>query len=660
MKKRKKIITVLIASALTLSSVTTLVYAEDVIVSNEKNNQEEEREKENIEKNDEVALEKAESELSENVEEKQNQGAKYNQSEKTLENDSNSQQRDVEVVASGQNGTGFTWTLYEDGLLTFGGGTWSGGYPGWWSSHRTKIKTVKITDDIDVSPTNSYGFSHMFSGCTNLVSIEGLEHLATQNSTAFYGMFYNCESLQTIDLSSFNTSNSVEFTRMFAGCSNLENLDVSQFDTNKALYLNEMFNYCRKLTEIDVSSFDTSKVTTFSRMFSGCTSLLTLDVTNFDTGNCTDFSQMFTGLSKIDNLDLTNFNTAKAENMSFMFQNMFAVANLDLSSFKTDKVTNMEYMFAGMKSLTELNVANFNVENVKNFNACFSDLTSIEKLDLSNFVTTNIGARNAEYVFRNLTNLKELNIENWVLSENEAAYKFFENTLPEKMTIGQNFRFTTSMYLSEVPSGSTWVNKSDSIIFSSDNLLNFHNSRGLTDTYRIEKLYTLKFDTMGGTSIQSQQNIYGKTWNIPEVPEKNGFIFDYWSTDKEGNEPFNFSSTINESITLYAQYSPAYIVNIPATVNLNEENKVAVSAENFQEDKQLIVSTSDTLILKNTHDSTILLQKNITNENSLEEGKILEINGVGKSKNTLTIQESTEKEAAGKYKGVLDFIIDFN
>lgn len=656
---KKKIITILITSALSLSSVTPLVYAENLIVSDEKSDQEEEREKEDIEKSDEVTLEKTESELSEKVEEKQNQDAEYNQSEKTLENDSNSQQRDVEVVASGQNGTGFTWTLYEDGLLTLGGGTWLGGYPGWWSSYRSKIKTVKIIDDVDTLLTNQYGYAYMFTDCVNLVSVEGLEHLSTQNSTSFSSMFNNCESLQTVDLTSFDTSNSVSFSKMFYGCSSLENVDVSQFDTSKALYFDNMFAFCRKITELDVSHFNTSKATTFATMFYGCSSLLELDITNFDTSNCTNFSQMFVGL-KVNNLNLTNFNTEKAENMSFMFQNASNITTLDLSSFKTNNVTNMEYMFQGMRALTELDLTGFNVENVQKISACFSDLTNIEKLDLSNFKTINLAGRTSDYVFRNLTNLKELNIENWVLPENEAAYKFFENTLPEKMTIGQNFRFTTSMYLSEVPSGSTWVNKSDSIIFSSNILLNFHNSRGVTDTYRIEKLYTLKFDTMGGTSIQSQQNIYGKTWNIPEVPEKNGFIFDYWSTDKEGNEPFNFSSTINESITLYAQYSPAYIVNIPATVNLNEENKVAVSAENFQEDKQLIVSTSDTLILKNTHDSTILLQKNITNENSLEEGKILEISGAGKSKNTLTIQESTEKEAAGKYKGVLDFIIDFN
>lgn len=660
MKKRKKIITVLIASALTLSSVTPLVYAEDIIVSNEKKNQEEEREKENIEKNDDVTLEMTESELSEKVEDEQNKDAEYNQSEKTIEDTSTPQQRDVEVVASGQNGTGFTWTLYEDGLLTFGGGSWSGGYPGWWSSHRTKIKTVEILEDVDTSLTNSFGFAYMFDGCTNLVSVEGLEHLITKNSTSFRSMFNGCESLQNIDLSSFDTSNSLSFHQMFSGCISLENVDVSQFDTSKSLSFERMFSLCRKLSELDVSHFNTSKATTFAGMFSGCNSLLVLDVTNFDTSNCTNFSQMFSGISKVDTLNLSNFNTEKAENMSYMFQNAYSITSLGLSSFKTDNVTNMEYMFSGMRDLTELNVINFNVENVQNFNACFSGLTSIEKLDLSNFVTTSIGIRNAEYVFRNLPNLKELNIENWVLAANDGAYKFFENTLPEKMTIGKNFRFTTNMYLSEVPSGSTWVNKNDQLIFSNNQLLNFHNDRGLTDTYRIEKLYTLKFDTMGGTSVQSQQNISGKTWSIPELPEKNGFIFDYWSTDKEGNEPFNFSSTINESITLYAQYSPAYIVNIPATVNLNEENKVAVSAENFQEDKQLIVSTSDTLILKNTHDNTILLQKNITNENSLEEGKILEINGVGKSKNTLTIQESTEKEAAGKYKGVLDFIIDFN
>lgn len=656
---KKKIVAILIASTLTLTSVTPVAYAEDVIVSDEKNNREEEREKEDIKKDDEAILEKTKSELSEKVEDEKQQVAEYVYSEKTLEDDSASQQSDVAVVASGQNGT-CLWTLYEDGLLTLGGGTWGGGYPGWWTLHRTKIKTVKIIDDIDISPTNSYGFSNMFSDCTNLVSVEGLEHLATQNSTAFYGMFYGCESLQTIDLSSFDTSNSVEFTRMFSGCSNLENIDVSQFDTSKALYLNEMFTGCRKVTELNVSSFNTSKSTTFSKMFSGCYSLKKLDISQFDTSNSKNFSQMFSGLSKVEHIDTSGFNTKNATDMSFMFQNMQSISELDVSSFNTSNVTNMEYMFSGMTNLVKINVTGFNVENVKKFNSCFSGLTSIEKLDLSNFVTTGIGPQGNEYVFRNLPNLKELNIENWEIYKTDAAYKFFENTLPEKITVGQNFRFTNSMGLSEVPSGSTWVDKDDNLIFRSNNLLDFHNNNALTNTYRIEKLYTLKFDTMGGTSVQSQQNIYGKTWNIPEVPEKNGFIFEYWSSDKDGKEPFNFSSTINDSITLYAQYSPAYTVTIPATVNLNEENRVAVSAGNFQDDKQLIVSTSDTLILKNTYDSTILIQKNITKEKNLEEGKVLEINGVGKFKNTLSIQEPTEKEAAGKYKGVLDFIIDFN
>ncbi|WP_338999447.1 BspA family leucine-rich repeat surface protein [Lactococcus garvieae] len=656
----KKIVAILIASALTLTSVTPIAYAEDVIVSDEKNNREEEREKEDIKKDDEAILEKAESGLSEKVEDEKQQVDEYVYSEKTLEDDSASQQSDVAVVASGQNGTGFTWTLYEDGLLTFGGGTWSGGYPAWWSSHRTKIKTVKIIDDVDISPTNSDGFSFMFDGCKNLVSVEGLEHLATKNSAAFYNMFYNCENLKSIDLSSFDTSNAVGFTQMFYGCSSLEQIDVSQFDTSKSTDFSQMFTFCRKVPELKVSNFNTSNSVSFMGMFYGCSSLSSLDVTNFDTSNCTNFSEMFGGLSTIEDLNLSSFNTSKAINMSFMFQNMTNITKLDLSSFKTHNVTNMEYMFSGMKNLLVLNVEGFDVENVKNFNACFSGLTSIEKLNLSNFVTTSMGVQGSEYVFRNLPNLKELNIENWEIYKTDVAYHFFENTLPEKMTVGQSFRFTNSMALSEVPSGSTWVDKDDKLIFSSYNLLDFHNNNALTNTYRIEKLYTLKFDTMGGTSVQSQQNIYGKTWSIPEVPEKNGFIFEYWSSDKDGKEPFNFSSTINDSITLYAQYSPAYIVNIPATVNLNEENRVAVSAENFQDDKQLIVSTSDTLILKNTYDSTMLIQKNITKENNLEEGKVLEINGVGKSQNTLTIQESTEKEAAGKYKGVLDFIIDFN
>ena len=43
------------------------------------------------------------------------------------------------------------------------------------------------------------------------------------------GMFYHCESLQKLDLSSFNTDNVLRMKNMFYCCKSLKNLDISHF-----------------------------------------------------------------------------------------------------------------------------------------------------------------------------------------------------------------------------------------------------------------------------------------------------------------------------------------------------------------------------------------------------------------------------------------------
>ncbi len=49
--------------------------------------------------------------------------------------------------------------------------------------------------------------SDLFFGFSNLQEIEHLEYLDTSNVTDMSKMFYDCTSLTTLDLSSFNTSN---------------------------------------------------------------------------------------------------------------------------------------------------------------------------------------------------------------------------------------------------------------------------------------------------------------------------------------------------------------------------------------------------------------------------------------------------------------------
>ena len=92
------------------------------------------------------------------------------------------------------------------------------------------------------------------------------------------GMFSNCSSLTSLDLSSFDTSNVTDMSNIFSNCSSLINLDLSDFDTSKVTDMSDMFSNCSSLTSLDLSSFDTLKVTKMSDMFSNCSSLANLDI----------------------------------------------------------------------------------------------------------------------------------------------------------------------------------------------------------------------------------------------------------------------------------------------------------------------------------------------------------------------------------------------
>lgn len=85
--------------------------------------------------------------------------------------------------------------------------------------------------------------------------------------------FYECDRLQSVDLSGLDTSSVTDMSDMFYGCSSLSSLDLSSFDASSAASMSFMFSGCSSLASLDLSSFDTSKVTGMSNMFYGCSSL---------------------------------------------------------------------------------------------------------------------------------------------------------------------------------------------------------------------------------------------------------------------------------------------------------------------------------------------------------------------------------------------------
>ena len=282
---------------------------------------------------------------------------------------------------------------------------WSG------SPNAKNSKITKVIFDDSFKGYYPTTTSKWFYCCSSLKEIEGIKNLNTDSVTDMSSMFEFCESLTSLNLSSFNTAKVTDMSSMFEFCESLTSLDVSSFNTAKVTDMYRMFNFCARLTSLDLSSFNTANVTNMRNMFSNCDWFTSLDVSSFNTAKVTDMSYMFMCCRWLTSLDLSSFNTAKVTDMSSMFEFCESLTSLGVSSFSTANVTSMNHMFSNCQSLISLDVSSFNTANVTSMNHMFSNCQSLTSLGVSSFSTANV--TDMSYMFSNCQSLTSLDVSSF-------------------------------------------------------------------------------------------------------------------------------------------------------------------------------------------------------------------------------------------------------
>ena len=148
-----------------------------------------------------------------------------------------------------------------------------------------QVKKAVIDPSMKSAPLKS--MRNMFYGGFNeegfheqslsaMTTIEGLENLNTAHVTDMYRMFYFCQSLTSIDLSSFNTSNVTDMYSMFIGCKGLQVLNLTSFDISKVTNTRQMFASCSGLRTIYCNDYwnESPALTDSYMMFFGCNKLV--------------------------------------------------------------------------------------------------------------------------------------------------------------------------------------------------------------------------------------------------------------------------------------------------------------------------------------------------------------------------------------------------
>ena len=115
-----------------------------------------------------------------------------------------------------------------------------------------KLKDYKNNKQLKIklkAIENINNMSHMFNGCSLLISLLDVSKWKTNNVTDMSYMFNGCSLLISLpDISKWNTNNVTDMSYMFNKCSSLISLpDISNWNTNNVNSMNFMLCDCYNL-----------------------------------------------------------------------------------------------------------------------------------------------------------------------------------------------------------------------------------------------------------------------------------------------------------------------------------------------------------------------------------------------------------------------------
>ena len=322
-------------------------------------------------------------------------------------------------------------------------------------SLRKKIKSIKHSTTPPALGVNVYRMEDESSDLPIYFWIdEALESLKfyTESEKIYLnrdsnGVFSEFNVQNGFDLNYFNTSMVENMGSMFYETTrSMESIDLSNFDTRNVVDMSNMFSYdtirngeapdkAPKFKNLDLSMFNTEKLEDASAMFCDLFYLESLKIPNFNTPNLKKMDMMFSGLANLRELDISNLKTSNVKSMVLTFAWTTGLNNVDFSKMDTSKVERFIGTFAG--STINNSISALNTSSAKATSRMFYNTHSLEDIDLSGFDVSKVKSLNS--MFRE-SEFKSLNISNWnAVSALSMDDMFNEIKIPNGINFGSYF-----------------------------------------------------------------------------------------------------------------------------------------------------------------------------------------------------------------------------
>ena len=200
----------------------------------------------------------------------------------------------------------------------------------------TNLKYVDVTGLVNQAYVSA---KDVFGNCPNLETIIGLDTWDVSGIESFLCMFDGCESLTDIDISNWNMSSATSTYCMFSECYSLESVSLPDFSNSINLQTSSgMFMNCTSLTSVDLSRFSPPNLEYAQSMFHGCRALERADLSFLNSGKLKVLSQIFeecTSLKEVVMPETNHWLTLASK----MFYNCPSLDFVDLRSLDLSRVT---------------------------------------------------------------------------------------------------------------------------------------------------------------------------------------------------------------------------------------------------------------------------------------------------------------------------------
>ena len=191
--------------------------------------------------------------------------------------------------------------------------------------YKLDIKKMLI-DGENVSPTQNYNFPEKGN---HTVYFGFFLWTIMYN----YYLFYGNERIISASILNFDEYiPCISFTGMFSGCTNLISVDISKisFKLDKMDYqlnLNNMFKDCINLKYVKLYNIN---ATNAENMFYNCKSLVSIDLSNINATYINTAKSMFYNCISLKSINLKSFHLKSVTNINYMFYNCISLESIDL------------------------------------------------------------------------------------------------------------------------------------------------------------------------------------------------------------------------------------------------------------------------------------------------------------------------------------------